>query len=208
MIRKLSYLAIALALISLSVVQISEPVNAAAPEIGAPAPAFTTTDIHGEEFNLEDQKGKIVVLEWTNHLCPFVKKHYDSGNMQSIQKYATDNDVVWVSIISSAPEKQGHVTLEEAKTIIEEKGVHVTTQILDPSGEIGKLYDAKTTPHMFVISPEGKLVYNGAIDDNPNPNPASIEGSKNLVTAALADLSAGRSVEISRTAPYGCSVKY
>ena len=128
--------------------------------------------------------------------------------MQSIQKSATENGVVWVSIVSSAPEKQGHMSAEEAQALVKEVGANATTRILDESGEIGKMYDAKTTPHMFVISPEGKLVYNGAIDDNPNPDPSSIAKSKNLVIAALDDLSAGRSVEIPRTAPYGCSVKY
>ncbi len=207
MIKKLAYFAIALALMSLALVKVSEPVNASA-EIGEMAPSFTATDINGEEFKLEDQKGKIVVLEWTNHLCPFVKKHYGSGNMQNIQKSATENGVVWVSIVSSAPEKQGHMSADDAQALVKDFGANATTRILDPSGEIGKMYDAKTTPHMFVISPEGKLVYNGAIDDNPNPNPASIESSKNLVMAALGDLSEGRSVEIPRTAPYGCSVKY
>ncbi len=207
MIRKLAYFAIAMAFMSLALVRVSEPVNASA-EIGQLAPSFTAVDINGEEFKLEDQKGKIVVLEWTNHLCPFVKKHYGSGNMQSIQKSATENGVVWVSIVSSAPEKQGHMSAEEAQALVKEVGANATTRILDESGEIGKMYDAKTTPHMFVISPEGKLVYNGAIDDNPNPDPSSIAKSKNLVIAALDDLSAGRSVEIPRTAPYGCSVKY
>lgn len=207
MIRKLAYFAIAMAFMSLALVRVSEPVNASA-EIGELAPSFTAVDINGEEFKLEDQKGKIVVLEWTNHLCPFVKKHYGSGNMQSIQKSATENGVVWVSIVSSAPEKQGHMSAEEAQALVKEVGANATTRILDESGEIGKMYDAKTTPHMFVISPEGKLVYNGAIDDNPNPDPSSIAKSKNLVIAALDDLSAGRSVEIPRTAPYGCSVKY
>ncbi|MGH1456164.1 MAG: thioredoxin family protein [Alphaproteobacteria bacterium] len=207
MIKQISYLAMAVALMSLALVHVSPAVRAAA-EIGEMAPAFTATDINGDEFSLEDQKGKIVVLEWTNHLCPFVKKHYSSGNMQTLQKSATDNGVVWVSIVSSAPEKQGSMSAEEAQALVIEKGANATTRIMDPSGAIGKMYDAKTTPHMFVISPEGKLVYNGAIDDNPNPDPKSIEGSKNLVMAALDDLSAGRVVEIPRTAPYGCSVKY
>jgi peroxiredoxin len=207
MIKKFAYFAIAMAFISLAMVRVSVPVNAS-PAIGEMAPTFTATDIDGNEFDLEKQKGKIVVLEWTNHLCPFVRKHYGSGNMQKIQKSATDNDVVWVSIVSSAPEKQGNVTAEEAQAIVKDVGANATTRILDPSGEIGKMYDAKTTPHMFIISPEGKLVYNGAIDDNPNPDPSSIAKSKNLVLAALDDLSAGRSVEVPRTAPYGCSVKY
>lgn len=177
-------------------------------ETGTKAPNIIAKDIHGNTFNLENQKGKIVVLEWTNHLCPFVVKHYSTGNMQAAQKKATDNDVIWVSIVSSAPGKQGFTSPEEAIQIEAQKGAHATTRILDPLGEIGKTYGAKTTPHMFVISPEGNIAYQGAIDDNPSPSAKAVEGSKNLVLAALDDLSAGRSVEIPQTAPYGCSVKY
>lgn len=208
MLKKLAYLTLALTFVPMAIGLINWPVHASDAKIGEMAPVFSATDIYGKAFDLAEHKGKTVVLEWTNHLCPFVKKHYGSGNMQSLQKTATDNGVVWVSIVSSAPEKQGHMNAEEAQKIVEEVGAQATTRILDPSGEIGKMYDAKTTPHMFVISPEGKLVYNGAIDDNPNPNPAAIENSKNLVMAALEDLNQGRSVEVPRTAPYGCSVKY
>lgn len=177
-------------------------------EVGKPAPDFSATDIHGEAFSLSDHKGKTVVLEWTNHECPFVVKHYGSGNMQATQKTATDQGVVWVSIVSSAPEKQGHVSAEQAMQIEEEAGAHNTTRILDESGEIGKMYDAKTTPHMFVINPEGNLVYAGAIDSNNSPDPATIDGATNYVLAALDDLAAGREVQNSATWPYGCGVKY
>ncbi|MBI1300730.1 MAG: redoxin family protein [Alphaproteobacteria bacterium] len=180
----------------------------AAAEVGQPAPAISATDINGNPFNLEDHKGKTVVLEWTNHQCPFVVKHYSTNNMQNAQKKATDNGVVWVSIVSSAEGKQGYLTVEEALAIGEENGAQYTAKILDPSGEIGKAYGATTTPHMFVISPEGKVVYAGAIDDNPSPSADAVEGAKNLVLAALEDLSAGRSIEVAQTAPYGCSVKY
>jgi len=180
----------------------------AAVEIGQPAPNFTAIDIHGETFTLADKKGETIVLEWTNHDCPFVKKHYSTNNMQNTQKEATENGITWVSIVSFAPGKQGHVTAEQAKTIEETVGAQATTRILDESGDIGKLFDAKTTPHMFVIDKEGNVAYAGAIDDNPSPSPESVTGSKNLVLAALEDLSAGRSVAIPRTAPYGCSVKY
>ncbi len=139
-------------------------------EVGKPAPDFSAIDIHGNAFTLSDHMGKIIVLEWTNHLCPFVKKHYDSGNMQATQKTATDQDVVWVSIVSSAPEKQGHVSAEQAVQIEQEVGAHATTRILDEAGEIGKLYEAKTTPHMFVINPEGDLAYAGAIDSDSSPD--------------------------------------
>lgn len=207
MIKKLAYLTLALAFLPLAFGGVSMPVHAAA-EVGQPAPVFTATDIHGNEFSLEEQKGKIVVLEWTNDGCPFVQKHYNTGNMQATQKTATDNGVVWVSIVSSAPGKQGHMSAEDAIALEEEVGAHATTRIMDESGEIGQMYGAKTTPHMFVISAEGKLVYNGAIDDSPSPNPTSVEGAENLVLAALDDLSSGRVVKVSQTAPYGCSVKY
>ncbi len=180
----------------------------AAVEIGQPAPDFTATDVDGNAFKLSDHKGKTVVLEWTNHECPFVIKHYDTGNMQKTQKAARDQGVEWITIVSSAPEKQGHVSAEEAKAIVAEAGAHPTTKILDESGEIGKMYDARTTPHMFVIDAEGNVVYAGAIDDNSSPRHSTVEGATNYVTAALDDLAAGRAVATPQTAPYGCSVKY
>ncbi|MGH1377911.1 MAG: redoxin domain-containing protein [Alphaproteobacteria bacterium] len=207
MLKKTSYFTLAIALIPIAFSLITTPVNASV-EIGKAAPNFTATDIHGNAFNLEDQKGKIVVLEWTNHLCPFVKKHYSTNNMQQTQKTATDNGVIWVSIVSSAEGKQGNVSAQEAIAIEKEVGAHATTRILDPSGEIGKLYDAKTTPHMFVISAAGNVAYAGAIDSNPSPSPKAVENAENLVLAALDDLSSGRTVDVPRTAPYGCSVKY
>lgn len=182
--------------------------TASAAEVGSIAPDFSATDINGAAFKLSDHKGEIVVLEWTNHLCPYVMKHYDSGNMQKTQKYARDNGVTWVSIVSSAPERQGHISPGEARTIIEEKGAHPSFKILDPSGTIGKAYDAKTTPHMFVINKEGTLVYNGAIDDNPSPRQSTIEGAENYVISALDHVLTGTPVEKAETQPYGCSVKY
>lgn len=178
-------------------------------QVAEPAPEITAVDIHGNDFKLSDHKGKIVVLEWTNHQCPFVIKHYDSGNMQKLQQEARDmGGVEWVSIVSSAEGKQGFVTAEEAKAINTEAGVNVTTQILDPSGTIGKTYGAKTTPHMYVINAEGVLAYAGAIDDNSSPRADVIPESKNFVMAALADLKAGNEVQVASSAPYGCSVKY
>ncbi len=207
MFKKLTYALLTFAFVPFALGWVSVPVRAAV-DVGKPAPNFTAIDIHGNEFNLEDQKGKIVVLEWTNHQCPFVVKHYETGNMQKTQKTATDNDVVWVSIVSSAPGKQGYVTPEEALKIEEEVGAHATTRILDSSGEIGKLYAAKTTPHMFVISAQGNIEYAGAIDDKPSPRHESVKDAKNLVLAALDALSTGRDVEVPLTTPYGCSVKY
>ena len=176
--------------------------------IGAAAPDFEATTITGEAFKLSDHKGDIVVLEWTNHKCPFVVKHYSTGNMQAAQKTAAEHGVKWVSIVSSAEGKQGAVNAEEAAEILTEKGATVTAKILDPSGEIGKLYGAKTTPHMYVVNADGALAYAGAIDDNSSANPATVEGATNHVLAAITDLKAGNDVAVASTAPYGCSVKY
>ena len=176
--------------------------------VGEPAPDFTGTDTNGNQHSLSDFKGKNVVLEWSNHECPYVVKHYDSGNMQKLQKEATDNDTIWLTIVSSADGKQGNVSPEEANKIMEEKDTHATARILDTSGEIGKMYDAKTTPHMFVIDKNGVLVYNGAIDSDSSFKQESIEGATNYVTAALESLEAGTPVEVASSKPYGCGVKY
>lgn len=206
MFRKLAYITLALAFIP--VIAMPKLEANAAIEVGQPAPSISTKDIDGNMFNLEDYKGKTVVLEWTNHQCPFVVKHYSTGNMQSAQKTATENGVIWVSIVSSAPNKQGFITPEEAKEVNEQQNANATTKLLDPLGEIGKAYGAKTTPHMFVINADGNIAYKGAIDDNPSANPKAVEGSKNLVLAALDDIAAGREVAVPVTSPYGCSVKY
>ncbi|MEZ5814578.1 MAG: redoxin domain-containing protein [Alphaproteobacteria bacterium] len=183
------------------------PVNAAV-EIGKPAPEIEAVDTNGNPFKLSDHKGKIVVLEWTNHQCPFVVKHYGSGNMQAVQKTARDQDAEWISIVSSAPERQGHVSAEEANAITADNGAKITAKILDENGEIGKRYNAMTTPHMFVIDAEGNVAYAGAIDSNSSPNPKTIEGATNYVLAAIESLNNGTPVEISQTRPYGCAVKY
>lgn len=184
------------------------PAANAAPVVGEPAPEFTAVDTNGVEHSLSDFKGKNVVLEWSNHECPFVVKHYEPGNMQKIQKAATDDGVVWLTIVSSAEGKQGNVNNEEANKIMSDAGAHATAKILDPSGEIGKLYDAKTTPHMFVINAEGVLVYAGAIDSDSSFKQDSIANATNYVTDALASLKAGEEIKVSSTKPYGCSVKY
>ena len=184
------------------------PVNAAV-EVGAPAPDIEATDTNGNAFKLSDHKGKIVVLEWTNHQCPFVVKHYESGNMQATQKAAMELEgVEWVSIVSSAPGRQGHLDAEAANAIVSESGSTISAKILDEDGKIGKAYDAKTTPHMFIINEEGNLAYAGAIDSNSSPNPATIEGATNYVLSALNNMKAGEPVEVTQTQPYGCSVKY
>jgi len=196
------------ALLTFLALTMTSPAYASMAKIGEHAPAFTTMDIHGKAFNLEDQKGKIVVLEWTNHDCPFVMKHYGTGNMQASQKAATEQGVVWVSIVSSALGNQGNVTPEQAQKIVLNVQANATTRILDPSGEIGHLYGAKTTPHMYVIDKDGKLAYMGAMDDHPSPNPKAVEGAQNYVLKAIDELIKGEAVSMASTKPYGCSVKY
>ena len=180
----------------------------AAPEVGKPAPAFTGTNLEGEAIALADLKGKTVVLEWTNHQCPYVEKHYGTGNMQALQKSAADRGVTWISIISSAPGLQGHVSADEARALTTERDAAPSEVVLDPDGTIGKLYGARTTPHMFVINPDGTLVFAGGIDDKPTARWSSVENANNYVRMALADLEAGRSVGTPTARPYGCSVKY
>lgn len=177
-------------------------------EVGKPAPDFTAKDIKGNEFKLSDHKGELVVLEWTNDQCPFVKKHYESKNMQKAQEAANAKGVYWVTIVSSAPGLQGHLTPEKAQEIIDSTGATPDAKILDESGELGHLYNATTTPNMFVIDKEGTLAYAGAIDDNSSPDPKTIEGAKNYVLTALDELEAGKPVETAQTQPYGCGVKY
>lgn len=181
----------------------------AAPALGEKAPDFEGTTASGETFKLSDHLGEVVVLEWTNHQCPYVIKHYDTGNMQDVQKEAKEiYGAKWVTIVSSAPGRQGHVSPEEALEIAEEAGAHIDAKILDESGVIGQMYEAKTTPHMYIIDAEGHLVYAGAIDDNSSPRHETVEGAQNYVLAALSDLQAGKAVQTAQTQPYGCSVKY
>lgn len=181
---------------------------AAAPVVGQPAPNFKLADVNGKPVSLSDFKGKTVVLEWNNPGCPFVKKHYASGNMQKAQAAATKDGAVWLTINSSAPDKQGHMSGAEAKNFVSESGARPTAYLLDPRGVVGKVYDAKTTPHMYVVNRAGTLVYAGGIDDKPTANPADIDGARNHVLAALTELKAGKSVSVATSRPYGCNVKY
>lgn len=180
----------------------------AAPVIGEMAPAFQAKDADGQDVSLSDFAGKTVILEWTNDQCPYVKKHYGAGNMQKTQEAAVSTGAVWLTIISSAEGKQGHLTGEQAKAKAIEHNAKATDILIDSSGEIGRAYEAKTTPHMFVISPEGKLVYAGGIDDKPTADPGDIPAAKNYVLAALDNLKNGEPVAEPETEPYGCSVKY
>lgn len=181
----------------------------AEPIINKPAPTFSGKAADGSTINLADLKGKTVVLEWTNHDCPYVKKHYDqSSNIPGLQKDATGKQVVWLQVISSAPGQQGNVDGATAINLNEKRGAAPTNTILDPEGTIGKLYNAKTTPHMFVINAGGTLVYKGGIDSIKTANPADIPKAVPYVKEALEALSAGKEIPNPSTAPYGCSVKY
>lgn len=184
------------------------PKGQAAAVVGKPAPPIELRDTDGKTVRLDAFKGKFVVLEWVNFQCPFVGKHYGSGNMQKLQEKYTEEGVVWLSICSSAPRKQGYVTGPEAKKLLEEKGAMPSRFLLDPKGTVGKSYGAKTTPHMFVIDPKGVVVYNGAIDDKPSTKRADIATAKNYLAAALDASMSGKKIEIAASQPYGCSVKY
>jgi len=176
--------------------------------IGKAAPDFTLTDCSGKKVSLSDYKGKVVVLEWVNHGCPFVAKHYGSGNMQKLQADATAKGVAWLSICSSAPGKQGYATPADALKKCTETQSAATAYLLDESGDVGKTYGAKVTPEMYVIDSKGTLVYHGAIDDKKSTNPGDIAGAKNYVAAALDEVLAGKPVSTPKTDAYGCSVKY
>ena len=180
----------------------------AAPEIGKPAPDFSATDSNGKTVKLSDFRGKTVVLEWTNDGCPYVGKHYSSGNMQTLQKDAAAKGVIWLTIISSAPGSQGYVTGEEANALTSARGAAPAAVLLDPEGDVGHLYDARTTPHMFIVNKDGTLVYMGGIDNKATTDVADIKTAKNYVRAALDELAAGEPVENAVTRPYGCSIKY
>lgn len=197
--RLSSLLACSLALMSVAAT--------AAPKVGQPAPDFSAVDSKGKTVKLTDYAGKFVVLEWTNDGCPFVKKHYN-GNMQSLQKEAAAKDAVWLTVISSAPGKQGHVDGAGADKLTRERNAAPAAVLLDESGAVGRAYDAKTTPHMFIVDPKGTLIYAGGIDSIPSADPADIAQAKPYVKLALAQAMAGQAVAEPVTKPYGCSVKY
>ncbi|WIO74695.1 redoxin domain-containing protein [Porticoccaceae bacterium LTM1] len=180
----------------------------AAPDVGQAAPDFTLMSASGEKVSLKDYQGKTVVLEWTNHQCPFVVKHYGSGNMQALQKRWTDKGVVWLSILSSAEGKQGYLNGQEAMDLGKEQGVHRTHLLMDADGSVGKAYAAKTTPHMYVIDGNGVLQYMGAIDSDRSASPESIKTATNYIDEAVPAVMAGEAPKVAKTRPYGCSVKY
>ena len=182
--------------------------SASAARVGDPAPDFTATDSNGQTHKLSEYRGKFVVLEWTNNNCPFTKKHYSSGNMQSLQKQWTAKGVVWLTVLSSTPGGDGYMTAPAENAYIQRVHAAPTAALLDPSGALGHEYEAKTTPDMYVIDPSGKLIYSGAIDDHPTTDPSDIPNSKNYVSLALTEAMSGQTVATPYTRPYGCSVKY
>ncbi|MGA8233523.1 MAG: thioredoxin family protein [Candidatus Acidiferrales bacterium] len=179
-----------------------------AASVGQPAPAFTATDTNNNVHKLSDYNGKFVVLEWTNRDCPYTRKHYQSGNMERLQHEWTQRGVVWLTVVSSAPGEQGYVIGGEENAYLAEMKAAPTAVLLDPTGQLGHLYDAKTTPHMFVIDPKGVLIYDGAIDDRATTDVSDIAGAKNYVVQALQEAMAGKPVTVATSRPYGCSVKY
>ena len=180
----------------------------AAARVGDPAPGFSLPATTGGTVSLEAHRGKVVVLEWTNHDCPYVRKHYESGNMQTLQKETAGQGVVWLSIVSSAPGEQGHVDAAQANALTAKRSAAPTAVLLDPKGTVGKQYGATNTPHMYVIDPGGQLVYAGAIDDRPTTRKGDVTGANNYVRAALQAVAAGQPVKTPVTRAYGCTVKY
>ncbi|MBI4003423.1 MAG: thioredoxin family protein [Candidatus Omnitrophica bacterium] len=187
---------------------LAAPVCWAGVVVGRPAPAFSLSDAAGQPRSLAEFSGQFVVLEWVNPDCPFVRKHYDSGNMQGLQQTYTQKGVAWLSINSSAPGKQGHLTTETAQQFVKERAAYPTAVLLDPDGVVGRRYGAKTTPHMFIIDPKGILIYAGAIDDIASPDPADISEAVNYVATALEEAMDGQPVSVPASHPYGCTVKY
>ncbi|HEV8583839.1 MAG TPA: thioredoxin family protein [Methylomirabilota bacterium] len=177
-------------------------------KVGTPAPTFTSTATTGKPVSLGDFRGKLVVLEWTNHDCPYVRKHYETGNMQALQKEATDTGAVWLTVISSAPGTQGHVNAAEADALTAKRKAIPSAVLLDPAGGVGKMYGATNTPHMYVIDKAGTLVYAGAIDDRPTSRKGDVDGAHNYVRAALREVAAGQPVKTPVTRAYGCTVKF
>jgi hypothetical protein len=184
------------------------PLLISAAKVGEAAPEFTAKASNGKTFRLSDYRGKYVVLEWHNNGCPYVRKHYNSGNMQRLQKRWTGRGVVWFTIVSSAPGKQGYVTANEENDYLAKMQAAPTAALLDPTGEIGHLYDAKTSPQMVVINPQGVVIYDGGIDDKPTTDLKDVPVATNYVNLALEQAMAGKLVETPATRPYGCSVKY
>lgn len=195
-------------LIIVCIVCIAQLTAIALPKLNHQAPDFTVVDSNGKAHQLSNYNGKVVVLEWTNPDCPFVKKHYQSGNMQALQKEFTDKGVVWLSVVSSGKGKQGYMTHKQANEMLQKQKAHPTALVPDPEGKLGRMYGARTTPHMFIINKRGQLAYMGAIDSIRSTLPDDVAKATPYVKNVLTDLLAGRAVKLKKTKPYGCSVKY
>lgn len=180
----------------------------AAVSVGEMAPPFSAVDARGKAVHLADFKGRHVVLEWVNPGCPFVVKHYGAGNMQATQKGAADKGVVWLAVNSTAKDHTDYLSPEAMGAWMQSRKAVASATLMDPDGKVGRAYGARTTPHMYVIDPAGKLVYAGAIDSKASANPADIATATNHVKMALAETLAGKAVSVASTRPYGCSVKY
>jgi peroxiredoxin len=180
----------------------------AAPQVGKPAPNFTAVDSNGKTYSLSEMRGKIVALEWTNHDCPYVRKHYGAGNMQALQRQAADAGVVWLSVISSPAGEQGNVTSDKANELTQTRKAAPTAVLIDPKGQVARAYDARVTPHMFLINAEGMLVYAGGIDSIPSTRADDIEKATPFFRDAIAAVAKGEPVKNAVTRPYGCTVKY
>ena len=178
------------------------------PPVGSAAPDFSVPDATGKTQSLSEYKGKYIVLEWFNPECPFVKKHYGSDNMQKLQQEYTGKGVVWLTVDSNAPGTEGNISADQAQKIMKQWNTHQTALLLDPDSKVAKLYGAKNTPNMVVINPEGKIVYEGAIDSKASPNPADIPSSTNYVKNALDESLGGKPVSNAQTKPYGCHITY
>ena len=196
-----------LSVAAMAAVSLASPL-AAAQKNGAIAQDFKLTDVNGQTVQLSQFRGKTVILEWHNPGCPFVSKHYGSGNMQATQKAAREQGAIWLTINSGAEGKQGHMTGAEAKALIARQRIQSTDYLLDPKGLVGKAYGARTTPHMYIIDGSGILVYQGGIDDRPTANTADIKDARNHVLAALKEMRSGNKISVAQSRPYGCSVKY
>lgn len=195
------------AVLALGLVTLAAGVRSA-PEIGKAAPAFTLPDTRGAEHSLAQYRGQWVVLEWLNYGCPYVQKHYRTGNIPGQQEKWRDRGVVWLAVVSSAPGEQGHLEPARMNAESKKKGSNASAVLLDPAGTVGRMYGAMTTPHMFVINPEGTLVYMGGIDDVPSPRDRDLERARQLVDVALEEATAGQQVSTPTSRPYGCNVKY
>ena len=196
-----------LSVAAIAAVSLASPL-AAAQRNGAIAQDFKLTDVNGQTVQLSQFRGKPVILEWHNPGCPFVSKHYGSGNMQATQKAAREQGAIWLTINSGAEGKQGHMTGAEAKALIARQNIQSTDYLLDPKGLVGKAYGARTTPHLYIIDGSGILVYQGGIDDRPTANTADIKDARNHVLAALKEMRSGNKISVAQSRPYGCSVKY